>query len=241
MFRESLIESVPRGGRGTGAGFPLSVAIHALVVATAVVLSARALEEPPDPPTPVIYQVSLPPPAGSGDSGKAPAPARRSEGSPHLSPRKVFPPAAFSAPLIAPSNDSTESAEGGEEAGEDSGNGGSPDGVEGGTGTEQSTPSLGEGVAIPVSGKVVAPQLVLRVEPAYPETARIPRIQGLVILEAIITTDGRVEELRVLRSPSSLLSDSAVAAVSKWRYQPATLNGRAVKVFLTVNVEFKIH
>ncbi len=85
------------------------------------------------------------------------------------------------------------------------------------------------------------PRLVLRVEPAYPDAARIARIQGPVVLEAIITTEGRVEELRVLTSPSALLSESALSAVGRWRYLPATLNRRPVRVFLTVTVEFKLH
>jgi protein TonB len=239
MFHESLIESVPRGARGTGVAFPLSVAIHTLAVATAVVVSAGLLQEPPDPPSPVIFRVGLPPPLGSGDPGRAPAPLRKTEGGAHPSFRKEFPPAAFTAPTISDSNNPTEPASTGE-TGQDSG-GGNPEGVDGGTGTEQRTAVLEEGAAIPVTGKVVAPQLILRVEPTYPDSGRIARIQGLVILEAIITTDGRVDEVRVLRSPSSLLTDSAVAAVSRWRYHPATLNGLPVKVFLTVTVEFKLH
>ena len=99
----------------------------------------------------------------------------------------------------------------------------------------------GQGLPIAVGGDVREPRLILRVEPAYPDTARITRVQGQVVLEAIITTEGRVEELRVLSSPSPLLSESALSAVGRWRYLPATLNGRAVRVFLTVTVDFKLH
>jgi len=135
-----------------------------------------------------------------------------------------------------------ESAEVTEGPGEGSGGGGDPNGAEGGTGTKPGDADEGGGsAAIPITGLVVAPRLTLRVEPIYPDPARIKRIQGLVILEATITTDGRVEELQVLRSPSSLLSDAAIAAVSKWRYLPATLNRLPVKVFLTVTVDFRLH
>jgi protein TonB len=239
MFHEVLVESVPRGLRGTGAGL-FSLAIHVLVVATAVVLSARVLEEPPDPPSPVIYRVSMPPPLGSGGSDKLGAPVRKTQTSQPV-PGRVFPPVAFSSAPVPP-HPAMESAEATEGPGEGSGGSGEPDGVEGGTGTKPGDTAEGGGnAAIPITGMVVAPQLTLRVEPIYPDAARIPRIQGVVILEAIITTEGRVEDLRVLRSPSSLLSDAAIAAVSKWRYIPATLNGRSVKVFLTVTVDFKLH
>jgi TonB family protein len=62
----------------------------------------------------------------------------------------------------------------------------------------------------------------------------------MVILEAVITTAGDVREIRVLRSANPLLDEAAVRAVRRWRYRPATLNGRAVPVYLTVTVTFGI-
>jgi len=66
-------------------------------------------------------------------------------------------------------------------------------------------------------------------------------MEGVVILEAIITASGSVEEVKVLKSVNPLLDASAVRAVSGWRYKPATLNGRAVRVYLTVTVTFNLH
>jgi TonB family protein len=145
---------------------------------------------------------------------------------------------SLSSVVQAPSNDSTETGGAADAVWEAEGEGGT---VPGATGTDTSAAGRGEPAAIPVGGKVREPRLVQRVEPAYPDTARIARIQGPVVLEAIITTEGRVEELRVLSSPSPLLSESALSAVSRWRYLPATLNGRPVTVFLTVTVDFKLH
>ena len=85
-----------------------------------------------------------------------------------------------------------------------------------------------------------APVVLERVEPDYPESARRARLQGIVILEATITTSGEVRQVRVLKSVNPLLDEAALLAVRAWRYRPATLNGRAVSVYLTVTVRFGI-
>lgn len=78
------------------------------------------------------------------------------------------------------------------------------------------------------------------VQPQYPELARIARIQGNVILQAVIHREGGVGEIAVLRSthPGVGFEDAATEAVSQWRYEPATQNGRPVEVYFTIIVEF---
>jgi TonB family protein len=63
------------------------------------------------------------------------------------------------------------------------------------------------------------------------------RVSGVVILEAVIGPDGRVTDLRVLRSVA-LLDDAAIAAVQQWMYSPTRLNGVPVPVIMTVTVTF---
>ena len=75
----------------------------------------------------------------------------------------------------------------------------------------------------------------------YPEAARKARMQGIVILEAIITKDGNVESVRVLRGINPLLDNAAMGAVTRWKYKPATFNGRPVPVYLTVTVKFTLN
>ena len=70
---------------------------------------------------------------------------------------------------------------------------------------------------------------------------RKARMEGVIILEAIITADGNVEDVRVLKSVNPLLDASAVRAVQQWKYKPATLNGRSVRVYLTVTVTFRLN
>lgn len=83
---------------------------------------------------------------------------------------------------------------------------------------------------------VMAAALLRRVQPVYPDAARLMRLSGEVRLRAIIATDGSVRELTLL-SGNPLLAQAAMAAVREWRYRPTLLNGQAVAVetYITVN------
>jgi protein TonB len=93
---------------------------------------------------------------------------------------------------------------------------------------------------VPISGEIVEPFEVFRLNPVYPEAARRARIQGTVILEAVITKMGEVQSVRILRSAHPLLDRAALDAVPQWRYKPAKLNGRPLAVYLTVTVHFQL-
>jgi protein TonB len=92
---------------------------------------------------------------------------------------------------------------------------------------------------IRVGGAITAPALVSRVEPVYPPLAASAHVQGVVILEAVVDREGRVESVKVLRS-IPLLDDAATAAVRQWRYSPLLLNGRPERFVLTVTVSFSL-
>jgi protein TonB len=81
------------------------------------------------------------------------------------------------------------------------------------------------------------PRKLVHVAPVYPQLARASRTEGVVILEATISSTGRVVSAHVLRS-IPLLDDAAVAAVMQWKFAPARLNGDAVSVIMTVTVNF---
>ena len=91
-----------------------------------------------------------------------------------------------------------------------------------------------------VGGKIQQPQRLTYVAPVYPEIARLSRVKGMVIIQAIIDTEGRVQEARVLRSDSPLLNDAALGAVRQWTYSPTLLNGVPVSVIMTVTVQFQM-
>jgi protein TonB len=88
-------------------------------------------------------------------------------------------------------------------------------------------------------GKVREPKRIAFVPPVYPPIAASARIEGTVILEAIIDETGAVTNLKVLRS-IPLLDAAAKEAVSQWRYSPTTLNGVNVAVIMTVTVTFTL-
>jgi protein TonB len=88
-----------------------------------------------------------------------------------------------------------------------------------------------------VGGDVQAAKLVNAPKPEYPTLAKVARVQGTVRLEAIIGTDGRVQDLQVI-SGHPMLVKAAMEAVSQWRYQPTLLNGVPVEVQTEINVNF---
>lgn len=91
-----------------------------------------------------------------------------------------------------------------------------------------------------VGGAITAPALVSRVEPEYPPLAVRAQVQGVVILEAIVDRQGRVEDVQILRS-IPLLDAAAVTAVKQWRYSPLLLNGQPERFVLTVTVSFSLN
>jgi len=245
MFEDVLIESAPHKGKGRKlVSLPVALALHLVVIGIVVGASIWFVDDVQEPPIPVTFYSAAPPPpppppaaapkpAAPKPEVVKPVPVRPSEmTAPTIIPEKVPEPSAAPEPEAA----ATEGVEGGVEGGVPGGvPGGVIGGVVGGTG-----PGLSD-EPLRVGGDVKAPQLTNRVEPQYPEAARKARMEGVVILEAIITASGSVEDVKVLKSVNPLLDAAASRAVQQWRYRPATLNGRAVRVYLTVTVTFNLH
>jgi protein TonB len=90
-----------------------------------------------------------------------------------------------------------------------------------------------------VGGNIKPPTKVKDVRPSYPPIAQSARVQGVVIIEATIGPNGRVQDARVLRS-IPLLDQAALDAVRQWEYTPTLLNGVPVPVIMTVTVNFTL-
>jgi protein TonB len=91
-----------------------------------------------------------------------------------------------------------------------------------------------------VGGKVQAAKLINGPKPVYPTIAKSARIQGTVVLQAIIAEDGTVQKLTVLSSANPLLTPAAIEAVKKWVYQPTLLNNEPVQVITEITVNFTL-
>ncbi len=127
--------------------------------------------------------------------------------------------------------------------------GGVPGGVPGGQmggvigGIISSTPVAVPKVATPqrvrVSQGVSQGLLVHKVNPTYPPLAKQARIQGQVVLHAVISKDGSIENLTLV-SGHPMLAPAAIEAVKQWKYKPYLLNGEPVEVDTEVLVNFTL-
>jgi TonB family protein len=97
----------------------------------------------------------------------------------------------------------------------------------------------GGGPYRPGSG-IEPPRLLREVKADYTEEARRRGLEGEVVLEIIVTRDGAVRDVKILRRLGSGLDERAVAAVRQWRFAPASRKGVAVDVVVEVAVEFKL-
>jgi TonB family protein len=93
--------------------------------------------------------------------------------------------------------------------------------------------------AVRVGGTVKPPVQTKKVNPVYPQAAQLERVAGLVILEVIIGTDGKVRDGRVMRSVA-FLDEAAIEAVRQWEYTPTEHDGKPVPVVMTVTVSFNM-
>ena len=251
MWEQTLIET-RKGKKRKWWMFPLSLFLHALAIGVIVGMSYWMVEAVQPPPIPVTLYAAPPPPP-------PPPPAAAKKKAEPEQPKqevKVEQPKEVQ-PTQIPEEEPQEDVQGadenqstdvpGEEGGIEGGvEGGVIGGVEGGVvggvigGTPGGTVGGTGDEPMRITAEVKQPELVKKVEPPYPELARRSKIQGVVILEAVITKEGNVEEVKVLRSLHPMMDQAAVNAVKQWKYKPAMLNGRPVKVYFTVTVNFKL-
>jgi len=251
------------GGRFFGMATRGSLTLHGAILAGLAAVSylrVEPLARPHIPERPML-QIALPqspgtssPPRSHAGSAAPAARAReRIDVAPRSAPRAAQPRQVQEAP---PSNDTVP---GSGASSEDDGAGGHF-GVPGGTGVGEGYLPWGgpggggggwgsgpgnvlEGLPEPrpvhLTTDVVPPEKIVDVQPVYPETARIARKSGTVVLQIVIGRDGAVEEAVVVGS-APLFDEAALAAVRRWRYRPALLAGRPVRVYQTVRVVFAL-
>lgn len=91
----------------------------------------------------------------------------------------------------------------------------------------------------PVSTGVTEAILLHKVDPVYPQEARLQRISGSVVLDGVIAEDGSVREVKVVSGPQ-VLAAAAIEAVGQWRYRPSMLNGKSVEIEERITIVFTL-
>jgi TonB family protein len=111
-----------------------------------------------------------------------------------------------------------------------------------GASAQQATQPFGRGAYRPDEPGLIKPKLVKQVRPNYPTVARNASVAGDVELEAVVLPDGKVGEVRILKSLDTRfgLDEEAVRVAKLWQFDPARKDGFPVAVIVTIVVQFKL-
>lgn len=93
---------------------------------------------------------------------------------------------------------------------------------------------------IRIGGVTAQANLITKVQPAYPQSAKDARLEGTVEMSAVISKEGVPLDIRVLRSPSEDMTAATLEAVRQWRYKPVLLNGQPTDVLTDIIVNFTL-
>jgi len=225
-----------------------ALALHAVFAAAVIVMPLLVADELPSPATgaKVFFVQSIAPPPPPPPPAPRQAAASASVSRPRLvssrptapvsavapaevKPEELVPPVSLDPPAAPALAD--EGVPGGME-------GGVPGAIVGGilervSATEPISPTLR------VGGAIKEPRKLKNVAPVYPDVAARAMVEGVVILEIAIAPNGRVDDVRVLRS-IPLLDAAAVAAARQWVFAPTLVHGVPVSVAMTVSVRFSL-
>ena len=90
------------------------------------------------------------------------------------------------------------------------------------------------------SGPLTGPTVLYKLEPEFSEEARRAKVQGTIVVEVVIGTDGKAHNIRVMNSLGLGLDEKAIEAVSQWRFHPAMRSGKAFATGATIYVNFRL-
>jgi protein TonB len=194
---------------------PVSILVHTVAILALIVIPLMAADVLPTPPSMLAF---------------AAAPA----------PKPVVEVNPAAAPIEAPKEIAPEPPDTSFERAAPAGiTGGIVGGVIGGIPEAPPPPPPPPAAPVRVGGNIKPPMKTKDVRPSYPPIAQSARVQGVVIIEATIGPNGKVQDARVLRS-IPLLDAAALDAVRQWEFTPTLLNGVPVPVIMTVTVQFTL-
>ncbi|SRR5579883_1284213 len=244
MFEDSLIESAGKVRTKRGATTMLSFVLQIILLGILVLIPliyTEALPKqqlmsmlvappppPPPPPPPAAAPVKIVKPVQTDIvNGQLRTPTKIPEKVQMIKEEDTPPP-------------STGGVVGGVPGGVPGGSmGGVIGGIIGATASTGAVPKVVTPQRIRVSQGVSQGLLIHEVRPQYPPLARQARIQGAVVLQAVIGKDGSIQNLRVV-SGHPMLTGAALEAVKQWRYKPYFLNGEPVEVDTQITVNFTL-
>ena len=93
--------------------------------------------------------------------------------------------------------------------------------------------------ATTVGGRLRPPKLLSSTTPTYPLEASRARVQGIVVIDALVDENGKVTEMKVLSGPAAL-TGAAMDSLRGWKYEPAQLGGQPIATHVKVNVNFNL-
>ena len=231
LFVDVVDPSVKVGDRSFRS-LPVSVLLHATAVAAVALVALTSTERLPTPPAVMAFVAPMgtpapppPPPPRAAAATRADATVPNPAAAPVAAPAEIRPETGLEPP--------TAGVPGGVE-------GGMPGGVAGAgiVALPEAPPPAPPAPAEPlrIGGNIRPPTRIRDVPAVYPQIAIQARVQGVVIVEADVSAEGKVTDARILRSVR-LLDQAALDAVRQWEYTPTLLNGipRAVVMVVTVN------
>jgi periplasmic protein TonB len=258
MFEHSLIdlEAKPKLRR-RWLSLPIAVGLHVVgltAFAFASYWNVGTVQDPSLNIGPVTF-LELPPPPGGG--GPKPQPQEQKKQTAAPAPRELVQPKAEDVPDKPPAPATNETVKDlvppgppGPATSDPNSNGDcvvcppGPGPVGPGPGGPNGPSVLPSGrvdnTPLKFSFGMTRPEIVHQVQPRYSEKARQTGTQGAVIVEAIIDEQGRVTNVRLIRGLPMGLDQAAMDAIQQWRFKPALLDGRPVKVYYTLTVNFTI-
>jgi periplasmic protein TonB len=264
MFEHSLIdlETKQQPRRRRWISLPIAVALHVVGLSAFAFASYWSVGSVPEPSTNVVFfQLTPAPelPAGGGGGGRPQPPVRpeRPQTEP-VKPTQPVQPTDETVPENVPTPATTTQVDDftATNVGSPTDGGGIPGLPPGpGIGTGPVGPGSGTGPGGDGDGPEIGvaddqpirftvgmtrPEPVHQVQPRYTELARRAGVQGTVIVEAIIDEQGNVDNVRVLRGLPMGLDREAVTAVQQWKFRPALLGSKPVKIYFTLTVNFTI-
>jgi protein TonB len=224
-----------------GLAIPASMLLHGAAAVALAIVPILVVDSLPGETDGVraffVEPIVAPPPPPPPPPASARTAAARS-----IAPKTTLQTAGFVAPIEVPSEIKPEE---GFDAGVDGGvpggvEGGVPGGVVGGVvGGLPDTPPPPPAKPVRVGGDIREPRKIVDVAPVYPQIAAKAQLEGIVIIEATVGTNGRVQSATVLRGVP-LLDEAALPAVRQWAYTPTLLNGVPTPIILTVTVTFRL-